>query len=579
MTVKPDIQKVVWILILVMLTLAGGSAWLVNFHLQKDIVESKITNERELKLLASLVKNELRMGNYQQAAENLQDWGESTPDVISIKLVAINDFEISNFEREHKSTRTQSYTLALSYSFSGRANLSLTKDLSFIDAHKLELIGQLTLANLLVAFLLVALVRLIQHSRNDAYQQRLHILEVEKEKARTQLYLDTVEAIIVALDTNGRINLINRKGAETLGYTQKELIGQNWFITCLPQPTGYDEVYPYFLKLVSGDIDGIEYNENEIVTCTGSFRQIAWHNSLIYNESGQVIGALSAGEDITERLLAENERARLQEELFNTKLKETTTLEKKVAERTKKLLEAQETADQANAAKSDFLAKMSHELRTPLNAIIGISEQKHEDAIEFGDGEYIEPLFRVHRAGEHLLDLINDILDLSKIEAGKMDLKYVPVEVLPLVEEALDSTSVLASKNSNQIQLKVEEKIGKIQTDPLRLQQILLNVLSNACKFTKNGLIVVSISRQTDSRGDWIVFAVEDNGIGMSQKQLDQLFQDFTQLDSKASRSAEGTGLGLSISKKIVDLMGGHIEVESTPDKGSKFSIKLPLSA
>jgi GAF domain-containing protein/DNA-binding response OmpR family regulator len=240
---------------------------------------------------------------------------------------------------------------------------------------------------------------------------------------------------------------------------------------------------------------------------------------------------------------------------------------------------ARDEAEEASRTKSSFLANMSHELRTPLNAIIGLTELLCDNAARFGTEKALEPLRRVLRAGRHLLSLINDILDLSKIEAGKMDLTLESVAIGPVVEEVLGTARPLAEQNKNAIELDCPEGVGSVHADNMRLRQILLNLLSNACKFTKDGTVRLSIARAEASGQRWVDFAVSDTGIGMTEEQLGRLFQEFTQADASTTRQFGGTGLGLAISRRLCRLMGGDITVTSTPGEGSTFTVRLPTEA
>jgi two-component system, NtrC family, sensor kinase len=233
---------------------------------------------------------------------------------------------------------------------------------------------------------------------------------------------------------------------------------------------------------------------------------------------------------------------------------------------------------EASERKSQFLASMSHELRTPLNAVIGLTEMMVTNAARFGTDKALEPLRRVNAAGTHLLSLINEVLDLSKIEAGKLDLNSEPIDLPRLIDEVIGTAGQLAEKNKNRLLVEAHENVGALKADPMRLKQILLNLLSNACKFTKEGEVVLRVRKVADGC-DWVELAVADTGIGLTAEQQAKLFQDFTQADSLTARRYGGTGLGLALSRKLARMMGGDVTVASEPGKGSVFIVRLPGSA
>jgi signal transduction histidine kinase len=233
---------------------------------------------------------------------------------------------------------------------------------------------------------------------------------------------------------------------------------------------------------------------------------------------------------------------------------------------------------EASQQKSQFLASMSHELRTPLNAIIGLTEMMVTNAARFGTEKALEPLRRVNAAGAHLLSLINEVLDLSKIEAGKLELNPEHVNLPRLIDEVIGTAGQLAEKNHNRLLVEAQEDLGALNADPMRLKQILLNLLSNACKFTKEGEVALRVRKVADGR-DWVELAVADSGIGMTPEQQAKLFQDFTQADSLTARRYGGTGLGLALSRKLARMMGGDVTVASEPGKGSVFTVRLPGGA
>jgi signal transduction histidine kinase len=217
---------------------------------------------------------------------------------------------------------------------------------------------------------------------------------------------------------------------------------------------------------------------------------------------------------------------------------------------------------------------MIHELRTPLNAIIGVSEMLREDAEALNQD--LEPLDRVLGAGRHLLALINDILDLSKIEAGRMELALSSFALSPLVADVVKTIEPLAAKNANKVAAHCDAGIGTMQADQMRLRQALLNLMSNANKFTEAGTITINARDKKENGRDWITIAVADTGIGMTPEQMGRLFQEFSQASSSTASKYGGTGLGLVISKRFCQMMGGDIAVESEPGRGSTFTIRLP---
>ncbi|MGL5510875.1 MAG: ATP-binding response regulator [Microcoleaceae cyanobacterium] len=280
----------------------------------------------------------------------------------------------------------------------------------------------------------------------------------------------------------------------------------------------------------------------------------------------------------------------------------------------RRLLQEKKEAEAANRAKSVFLANMSHELRTPLNAIIGYSEILQEDAIELGWGEdSINDLSKIYTAGRHLLAIINDILDFSKIEAGKMEIYSESFNLKILIDNILATIQPLIQQNNNTLIVNCDSQSNVINTDQLKIRQIVLNLLSNAAKFTENGTITFTISQicqissnlssnsdqviinhdlsqmdtvnfdhqnnHTDNNTEYLMITVTDTGIGIPKEQLQNLFEPFTQADSSTTRRYGGTGLGLAISRYFCNMMGGDISVTSEVDKGSEFTVKIPIKS
>lgn len=273
-------------------------------------------------------------------------------------------------------------------------------------------------------------------------------------------------------------------------------------------------------------------------------------------------GALSFETMISARLAAEESAAEL---------------ENRVALRTAELTDARALAESANAAKSAFLANMSHELRTPLNAVLGFSEIIQEDLAEGNTENCQKDLQRVINASNHLLTLINEVLDLSRIEAGKLDLRWEKHDIAALAQNALETVCPLAAKSETVCTLIMEGEIGSQWVDATRLRQCLLNLLSNAAKFTVQGEIRLCVSVVGANTGDMLQFIVRDTGPGMGPEDLQRLFKPFVQLDDESTRRHQGAGLGLSITRRLARLMGGDVAVESALGHGSAFTLSLPL--
>jgi PAS domain S-box-containing protein len=243
------------------------------------------------------------------------------------------------------------------------------------------------------------------------------------------------------------------------------------------------------------------------------------------------------------------------------------------------LRQAKEAAEAASRAKSQFLANMSHELRTPLNAIIGYSEMLCEEAVDLRQDAFVPDLQKIYQAGRHLLALINDILDLSKVEAGKMDLYMESFDITTMIDDVVKMVGPLVRQNVNTLLVQETRDLGGMVADLTKVRQVLFNILSNACKFTTHGTITLDVRRETAHAAAWVVFRIADTGVGMTPQQMAQLFQPFSQADASTTRKYGGTGLGLAISQRFCQMMGGCILVESELGVGSTFTIRLPREA
>jgi signal transduction histidine kinase len=257
----------------------------------------------------------------------------------------------------------------------------------------------------------------------------------------------------------------------------------------------------------------------------------------------------------------------------NKRLQQEIVERKRIEEELKWALE---TAESANLAKSQFLANMSHELRTPLNVIIGYTEMLEEEALDLGYEACTPELEKICLAAKHLLTLINDVLDISKIEAGKMTLHCETFDLATVINQMTSTVEPLMEKHANTFQLHLEDALGEMYADPSKLRQILLNLISNAAKFTEKGTITLELTSTTENGNKWFNFNVTDTGIGMHAEQISHLFQLFSQVDSSSTRKYGGAGLGLAITKQFTEMMEGTISVESELGQGSTFIVRLP---
>jgi PAS domain S-box-containing protein len=379
---------------------------------------------------------------------------------------------------------------------------------------------------------------------------------VESEKAvresqqLLQTILDNMPMNVFVRDVDGRYLLANKSYAEShdglyaesLDRVPAELIGKT------PRDIFAPEIASEFM-----DSDAVVFREGEVIELEevlfagGEEKTLLVVKFPIYDLDGNITSLGGIDIDITDRKRAEKEIAA-----------------------------AKDVAEEATRAKSAFLANMSHELRTPMNAIIGYSEMLAEDAEDDGLDEMLEDLQKITAAGKHLLSLINDVLDLSKIEAGRMDLYLEKFELRELVSDVSSTAISLIEKNSNELIVNQSDDIGEMVADTTKIRQILFNLISNAAKFTENGTVTLSVDRVVEDEESMVQFAVSDTGIGIPSEKLDHVFEEFSQADESTTKNYGGTGLGLALTKRFCDMMGGRVWLESEVGVGTTFFVALP---
>lgn len=406
-------------------------------------------------------------------------------------------------------------------------------------------------------------------------QERSH--ELVDREARLSAVLGAAAEGILICGEDGRVQSCNRAAERIFGYSSADAVGKPFESLLVQDSLPLDEAGQHMsgASLLKQLTTGT--SERAGLRKDGGTFPLEVSVSEIEVVDGRLFTAIVR--DVTSRKESEREIRQL-----NSHLQELNAhLDQRVRERTIELERtntdlavARDEALEANRAKSAFLAQMSHELRTPLNAIIGYSELLIEEAEDNGTESNTGDLKRIIDAGKHLLTLINDILDLAKIEAGRIETYFEPVEIHPFMEGIISTIEPLAQKNRNRLELDCPPDIGVMQADRTRLRQVLFNLLSNACKFTEDGTVSLKVSRQPRDGVGGVAFAVADTGIGLSPEQVGKLFQNFVQVDSSNTRKYGGTGLGLAISRRFCELMGGEVTVESELGRGSTFHVWLP---
>ncbi|HLY20185.1 MAG TPA: ATP-binding protein [Bryobacteraceae bacterium] len=375
-------------------------------------------------------------------------------------------------------------------------------------------------------------------AERDAFRSAARMLGASMTRQRAQEYVDNIlrsmDESLLVMDDQLQIKRVNPSALRMLGYAEEELIGRPARQVILEREV------PIRRSAV----------ERTYRTKSGRSIPVLFSSAEMRNGAGALEGYVWLAQDMTELKRVQRE-----------------------------LVRAKDAAEEANRAKSAFLANMSHELRTPLNAVIGYSEMLQEVVEDRGEDDLVPDLTRIRSAGQHLLGLINDVLDLAKIEAGKVELCIEKLGVLSVIHDAICTIHPLVEQNGNRLEVECQERLGAVLADQTRVRQVLFNLLSNACKFTSNGLIRLEAKGLVQDGSEWVEFRVSDTGIGMSPKQMDRLYRPFMQADASTTRKFGGTGLGLTISRDYCHLMGGSLTGESELGKGSVFTVRLPGDA
>ncbi len=395
---------------------------------------------------------------------------------------------------------------------------------------------------------------------------------IESERKYREL-VEHANSIILRWNSEGRITLLNEFGQRFFGYTAEEILGRHVLGTIVPVTESSGRDLESLIERIRADTEAFGQNVNENMRRNGERVWISWTNRFVRDDEGRVIEILSIGTDITKQRKAEQAVREL-----------NSSLEQRVTERTAELQSALVRAEAADRIKSAFLATMSHELRTPLNSIIGFTGTVLQGLAGPLNAEQTKQLGMVRGSARHLLELINDVLDLSKIEAGQLNVRAETFDLRASLERVAASVKVLADKKGLTVTTVVAPDVGEIVSDRRRLEQIVLNLLNNAIKFTDRGGVTLNAGRVANFRSSpdappqpAVRIAVADTGIGIQAEDLATLFQPFRQVDSGLSRQHEGTGLGLVICRRLAALLGGGISVASEWTRGSEFSVTIPL--
>jgi PAS domain S-box-containing protein len=377
-------------------------------------------------------------------------------------------------------------------------------------------------------------------------QERKRVEEVQRNSLLLrQTLLNSIPNPIFFKNDMGMFLGCNHAFEQYIGLSESEIVGHTAHEIYSAEMAIAEEQRD--TSILNSNSDKVHVFEQRISCADGRLRDVVFNITTFKVSDGSIAGLVGIIIDISEHKRAEEV-----------------------------LMKAKETAEDANRIKSQFIANMSHELRTPLNAILGYSEMLEEDIADLGENHLIADVRKINAAGKHLLGLINDVLDISKIEAGRMTIYTETFAINDMVNEVTNTIRPIMQTKNNILHVQQMPEIGNMHSDLTKIRQILFNLLSNAAKFTEHGRIQLQVERQAQPDLDWIIFTIIDEGIGMTREQISKLFQPFTQADASTTRKYGGTGLGLTISKRFAEMLGGDIQVKSHYGLGSTFTVKLP---